>query len=109
MAFATDRKDKMFTARNLNYLYSRFDQKCYQAFNGMGPLFANSAAGVWQGQYPYGVWYVYRNDPDEGHDILNAEKQCNQTNHNTAADSVFPPAEPVDSFTEVSGVGLKVG
>ena len=64
MAFATDRKDKMFTARNLNYLYSRFDQKCYQAFNGMGPLFANSAAGVWQGQYPYGVWYVFRNDPD---------------------------------------------
>lgn len=64
MAFATDRKDKMFTARNLNNLYSRFDQKCAQAFNGMGPLFANSAAGVWQGQYPYGVWYVYRNDPD---------------------------------------------
>ena len=64
MAFATDRKDKMFTARNLNNLYARFDQKCYLALNGMGPLFANSAAGVWQGQYPYGVWYVYRNDPD---------------------------------------------
>jgi len=64
MAFATDRKDKMFTAKNLNDLYSRFDQKCSQAFNGMGPLFANSTAGVWQGQYPYGVWYVYRNNPD---------------------------------------------
>jgi len=54
----------MFTAKNLNDLYSRFDQKCSQAFNGMGPLFANSAAGVWEGQYPYGVWYVFRNDPD---------------------------------------------
>ena len=64
MAFATDRNDKMFTAANLNDLYSRFDRKCYLALNGMGPLFANSADGVWQGQYPYGVWYVFRNDPD---------------------------------------------
>lgn len=64
MAFATDRKDKMFTAKNLNDLYSRFDRKCYLALNGMSPLFANSADGVWQGQYPFGVWYVFRNDPD---------------------------------------------
>jgi len=64
MAFATDRKDKMFTAANLNDLYSRFDRKCYLALNGMSPLFANSADGVWQGQYPFGVWYVFRNDPD---------------------------------------------
>jgi hypothetical protein len=54
----------MFTAKNLNDLYARFDRKCYLALNGMSPLFANSAAGVWQGQYPYGVWYVYRNNPD---------------------------------------------
>jgi len=62
MPFATDRKDKMFTARNLNNLYSRFDQKCYLALNGMSPLFAQSTDGAWEGKYPYGVWYVYRND-----------------------------------------------
>jgi len=71
MAFATDRKDKMFTAANLNDLYSRFDQKCYLALNGKSPLFAKSVSwlatqpyyGTWNGAYPYGVWYVYRNDP----------------------------------------------
>ena len=62
MPFATDRKDKMFTAKNLNNLYSRFDKKCSQALNGMSPLFANSTDGPWEGKYPYGVWYVYRND-----------------------------------------------
>jgi len=62
MAFATDRKDKMFTAKNLNDLYSRFDRKCYLALNTMSPLFANSPDGPWEGKYPYGVWYVYRND-----------------------------------------------
>lgn len=63
MPFATSRTDQMFTARNLNSLYSRADQKCARVLDGKSPLFANSAAGVWEGQYPYGVWYVFRNDP----------------------------------------------
>lgn len=71
MPYAIDRKDKMFTAYNLNNLYSRFDQKCYLALNGKSPLFAKSVSwlatqigyGVWNGAYPYGVWYIYRNDP----------------------------------------------
>ena len=61
----------MFTAANLNDLYSRFDRKCYLALNGKSPLFAKAVSwlsanvgyGTWNGAYPYGVWYVYRNDP----------------------------------------------
>lgn len=64
MPFATDRREKMWTASNLNSLYGRFDQKCDRVLSGKSPLFANSKDGVWQGQYPYGVWYVYRLDPD---------------------------------------------
>jgi hypothetical protein len=65
MAFATDRKDKMFTAANLNDLYSRFDAKCRAALNEMGPLWAQSrfTFNQWSAPFPYGVWYVYRNDP----------------------------------------------
>jgi hypothetical protein len=40
MPFATSRTDQMFTARNLNSLYARFDKKCQAALNGMGPLWA---------------------------------------------------------------------
>lgn len=64
MPFAVDKREKMFTASNLNNLYSRFDQKCHRVLNGKSPLFADSSSGVWEGPYPYGVWYVYRNDPD---------------------------------------------
>lgn len=64
MPFAVDKREKMFTASNLNSLYSRFDQKCHRVLNGKSPLFASSASGAWEGKYPYGVWYVYRNDPD---------------------------------------------
>lgn len=64
MPFAVDRREKMWTASNLNSLYSRFDQKCARVLSGKSPLFANSKDGVWRGQYPYGVWYVYRLDPD---------------------------------------------
>jgi hypothetical protein len=64
MPFATDRREKMFTAANLNSLYNRFDQKVYRTLNGVSPLMSNSTSGVWQGLYPYGVWYVYRTDPD---------------------------------------------
>ena len=64
MPFATDRRDKMFTASNLNNLYARFDEKCRRVLSGKSPLFANSSNGVWEGPYPYGVWYVYRGDPE---------------------------------------------
>lgn len=53
----------MFTARNLNSLYGRADEKCARVLDSKSSLFANSAAGVWRGQYPYGVWYVFRDDP----------------------------------------------
>jgi len=67
MPYATDRKDKMFTAYNLNTLYSRFDAKCRAALNEMGPLWAQSRFSPfdqWSAPFPYGVWYVYRNDPE---------------------------------------------
>ena len=67
MPYATDRKDKMFTAANLNSLYSRFDAKCRAALNEMGPLWAQSRWAPydqWAAPFPYGVWYVYRNDPE---------------------------------------------
>ena len=64
MPYAVDRREKMWTAANLNSLYSRFDQKCARVLDDKSPLFANSKDGPWIGQYPYGVWYVYRNDPD---------------------------------------------
>ena len=65
MPFATSRTDRMFTARNLNSLYARFDKKCQAALNGMGPLWAQSrfSSAYWSAPFPYGVWYVYRNDP----------------------------------------------
>ena len=66
MPYAIDRKDKMFTAYNLNILYSRFDAKCHAALNEMGPLWAQSRFAPydhWAAPFPYGVWYVYRNDP----------------------------------------------
>jgi len=46
MPFAVDKREKMFTASNLNSLYSRFDQKCHRVLNGKSPLFADSASGV---------------------------------------------------------------
>jgi hypothetical protein len=64
MPYAVDRREKMWTAANLNSLYSRFDQKCARVLDDKSPLFADSKDGPWVGQYPYGVWYVYRNDPD---------------------------------------------
>ena len=67
MPYAIDRTDKMFTAYNLNTLYSRFDAKCHAALNEMGPLWAQSRFHPydhWAAPFPYGVWYVYRNDPE---------------------------------------------
>ena len=67
MPYAIDRTDKMFTAYNLNTLYSRFDAKCHAALNEMGPLWAQSRWAPydqWAAPFPYGVWYVYRNDPE---------------------------------------------
>lgn len=55
----------MFTAYNLNTLYSRLDAKCHAALNEMGPLWAETVNSIhWQTPFPYGVWYVYRNDPE---------------------------------------------
>ena len=57
----------MFTAYNLNNLYSLFEAKCHAALNEMGPLWAQSRWAPydqWAAPFPYGVWYVYRNDPE---------------------------------------------
>jgi hypothetical protein len=71
MAFATDQKDEMFTAKNLNDLYSRFDRKCFLALNGCSQLFITNPDITGEGLLPgqiylggnYGVIYQYRKDP----------------------------------------------
>ena len=95
MPYATDRKDKMFTAYNLNTLYSRFDAKCRAALNEMGPLWAQSRFhpfDQWSAPFPYGVWYVYRNDPetamrlhDDGVFRVRAETRTNGDSESAAA------------------------
>jgi len=55
MAFARNRKARMFNARNLNSLYARADRKVYLALAGKSPLFADR----WLMPFPAGVWYVY--------------------------------------------------
>lgn len=50
----------MFNARNLNSLYSRFDQKCYRVLDGKTPKVCNISDTNY---LPYGVVYEYTNDP----------------------------------------------
>ncbi len=60
MPVAIDRKDRMWTADNLNGLYARFDQKVARVFDGKTPF----ACGYGTGNIPSGVLYDYCVDPD---------------------------------------------
>jgi len=59
MPLAIDRKDKMWSASNLNDLYSRFDNKCARTLDGKTPY----VVGLGQ-KIPFGVTYDYSRDPD---------------------------------------------
>ena len=57
----------MWTASNLNNLYSRADAKCAKVLFGKSPLFQHywDAPGAYAAVLPpTGVWYVFRNDPE---------------------------------------------
>jgi len=71
MPFATDKRQRMFNARNLNSLYERFDQKCARVLDGKNPkvagLFSTIPSGV---VYQYtrdaaSSFYVFTNDHDQ--------------------------------------------
>ena len=63
MAYATDNRQRMFNASNLNELYRRFDKKCFLALNGLSPLFGSYNSNYYNISVPYGVVYQYRRDP----------------------------------------------
>jgi hypothetical protein len=51
----------MFNARNLNNLYSRFDQKCARVLDNKTPVVAELSSDNY---LPLGVRYLYSRDPD---------------------------------------------
>jgi hypothetical protein len=57
MPFATDKRQRMFNARNLNSLYERFDQKCARVLDGKNPKVAGLFSTI-----PRGVVYQYTRD-----------------------------------------------
>ena len=59
MPLAIDRKDKMWSASNLNDLYSRFDNKCVRTLDGKTPFVVGLNSKI-----PFGVQYDYSRDPD---------------------------------------------
>ena len=59
MPFAVDRNDRMWSASNLNDLYSRFDNKCARTLDGKTPLVVGLSQKI-----PLGVTYEYSRDPD---------------------------------------------
>ena len=58
MPFATDKRQRMFNARNLNDLYARFDNKCARALDGKTPFVVGLSSKM-----PFGVQYDYCIDP----------------------------------------------
>ena len=71
MPVATDKRQRMFNARNLNSLYERFDQKCARVLDGKNPkvagLFSTIPSGV---VYQYtrdaaSSFYVFKNDHNQ--------------------------------------------
>ena len=59
MPLAIDRNDRMWTARNLNDLYARFDNKCARTLDGKTPYVLGLSSKI-----PFGVTYDYSRDPD---------------------------------------------
>jgi len=57
MPVATDKRQRMFNARNLNSLYERFDQKCARVLDGKNPKVAGLFSTI-----PRGVVYQYTRD-----------------------------------------------
>ena len=68
MAFAIDRKDAMWSRRNLNDLYSRFDNKCARTLDGKTPLVVGLSSKI-----PFGVSYDYSRDPDTSFYVFGSE------------------------------------
>ena len=58
MPVATDKRQRMFNARNLNDLYARFDNKCARALDGKTPFVVGLSSKI-----PFGVQYDYCIDP----------------------------------------------
>jgi hypothetical protein len=59
MPLAIDRTEKMWTARNLNDLYARFDNKCARTLDGKTPFVVGLSSKI-----PFGVEYDYCRDED---------------------------------------------
>jgi hypothetical protein len=57
MPVATDKRQRMFNARNLNSLCERFDQKCARVLDGKNPKVAGLLSTI-----PSGVVYQYTRD-----------------------------------------------
>lgn len=68
MAFAIDRKDAMWSRRNLNDLYSRFDNKCARTLDGKTPFVVGLSSKI-----PFGVSYDYSRDPDTSFYVFGSE------------------------------------
>ena len=49
---------------------------------------------------------IYRHDPDQVIDIVEAEKLWNQCDHNAAAKWILPPSEFVDTLSEVGDISF---
>ena len=68
MPLAIDRKDKMWSASNLNDLYSRFDNKCARTLDGKTPFVVGLSQKI-----PFGVQYDYSRDPDTSFYVFGSE------------------------------------
>ena len=68
MPLAIDRKAKMWSRRNLNDLYSRFDNKCVRTLDGKTPFVVGLSSKI-----PFGVQYDYSRDPDTSFYVFGSE------------------------------------
>jgi len=76
MPFAVDRSDRMWSAGNLNDLYSRFDNKCDRTLDGKTPY----VVGLGQ-KIPFGVTYDYSRDPDTSFYVFGSTLTQTQIEH----------------------------
>jgi len=76
MPLAIDRKDRMWSASNLNDLYSRFDNKCARTLDGKTPY----VVGLGQ-KIPFGVTYDYSRDPDTSFYVFGSTPTQTQIEH----------------------------
>lgn len=76
MPFAIDRKDRMWSASNLNDLYSRFDNKCARTLDGKTPFVVGLSSKI-----PLGVSYDYSRDPDTSFYVFESTLTQTQIEH----------------------------